>query len=352
MTATAKNRDGARVAPPTLGVFGRHAPDYASVGLRPFPVHTRDKRPAVRNWRDPSDRAVSAWAKRFANADGLGVNMGLQSGVTEIDVDAVGAPMLALATESFGETPIVIQTASGKSKLWYRHNGESRRIRPFGADVPIDVLGNGYTIAPPSHREDLGASYRFLQGGLEDLKHLPPIRPNALGDLDPATVLHGARNVSLWRWCMMEARRCDDAEALIDAAETWAAAMPDRLPLSEVRAAALSAWGYETKGRNFLGLKRPQVTWEDQMQDQLADAPDAFFLLAMFRRWHSSRPSFAIAPSAMSEAHNPPWHRTRIAKARDVLLERGALVEISPPVRGRAPGRYRLAVSHGGEGVL
>ena len=76
--------------------------------------------------------------------------------------------------------------------------------------------------------------------------------------------------------------------------------------------------------------------------DELIDQPDAFTLLLMFKRWHSHRPTFAIAPRAMSEAGSPPWPRRRIAIARDVLVERGFIVEVAPPRRGISAGHYRL----------
>lgn len=341
---------GAANAPAT-GVYGRHAPIFRDAGLPSFPVDMRHKRPAVRNWQRPSPGAVNSWLGKHGDADGLGVLMGVSTGITEIDVDVVGPASLAAAVERFGESPVVIETASGKSKLWYRHAGEGRNIRPIKG-LDIDILGAGFTVAPPSRREDLGSAYRFVQGGLEDLARLPKLRPGSLETHQASSVAVGYRNSSLWRWAMTEARRCDDVEALMDAAETWAAAMPAPLSLAEIRKAVASAWRYETSGRNFLGLKRPAISTEDKMQDELADAPEAFFLLSMFRRFHRNRGTFSIAPRAMSEAGSPPWHYTRIANARDVLLERGALLEVRKPVRGHRSGLYRLAAYQGGEGVL
>ncbi|MEY8838860.1 hypothetical protein AB9K41_07490, partial [Cribrihabitans sp. XS_ASV171] len=82
----------------------------------------------------------------------------------------------------------------------------------------------------------------------------------------------------------------------------------------------------------------------DRMMDALLDEPDAFVLLQYFQRWHSNRPFFAIAPRAMSEAKSPPWSRQRIAKARDVLLVRGFLEELTAPDKQRRKtGFYKLA---------
>ena len=335
----------AELAGGPMGLYALHAPEYIDAGVTVFPVNTREKRPAVRGWQKATLCHSRAWAHdQLGNSDGLGVLMGRPSGITEIDVDAVGEAWISAAVERFGETPIIIRTASGKGKLWYRHNGEGRSIRPLPGQ-PIDVLGRGFTIAPPSRREDLGAAYTFISGSVADVAKLPTIRPEALvGSIRAAEgVQTGGRNDSLWRWCMAAARHCDDVEALIDAAEAWASAYPDPLPRAEVERCARSAMRYETTGRNFLGRKRPQLTGGDVVMDNLIDQPDAFALYHLLQRWHRNGSTFAIAPAAMSAADNPPWHRTRITRARDVLLERGYIKELKAPIRGRRAGRYQFA---------
>lgn len=329
------------------GIFGQHAATYADAGLPAFPVDARNKRPSVRGWQNASPRRARTWASipKLGEADGLGIVMGKPSGLTEIDVDGVGEAWLALAVERFGETPVVIRTASGKAKLWYRHNGEGRHIRPFQGQ-PIDVLGNGFTIAPPSWREDLAASYAFRSGNLDDIANLPKLRAEALdiaGGRAARRVLSGERNQSLWRYCMAQARYCDCLDDLIDVAQTWAGAFPEPLGASEIDGCARSAWKYQTTGRNYLGVHKPQVTDGDRIMDDLIDQPAAFTLFQMFQRWHSRRPTFAIAPRAMSEAGSPPWSRHRIERARDVLLERGFIEEVAAPdARRRKTGLYRL----------
>lgn len=336
-----------------MGIYSQHASTYADAGLPAFPVDARGKKPAVKGWQDATPRRTRGWARqpRLATCDGLGIVMGKPSGITEVDVDAVGDAWIGQAVERFGETPIIIRTASSKAKLWYRHNGEGRMIRPFDGQ-PIDILGGGFTIAPPSLRADLGASYAFQAGGLIDLDRLPTIRAWALtGDFPsdksvtraPEAIQIGSRNNALWQHCMTQARFCDDVEALIDVAVTWGSAFPEPLSPREAEQCARSAWGYQVRARNFLGLKKPQINAGDMLMDDLAAQPDAHYLLLMFLRWHRNRPSFAIAPTAMSEAGTPPWPRRKIEKARDALLERGYLIEVSAPQRGVKAGHYRLS---------
>lgn len=329
-----------------MGIYDRHMPAYADAGLPVFPVNTRAKRPAVRGWQNADPRRARGWAKtpRLADCDGIGIVMGRPSGITEIDVDAAGEAWLSLALDRFGQTPVVIRTASGKGKLWYRHNGEPRRT-PLIKGIPIDLLGDGFSVAPPSWREDLAANYTFIRGGLDDLACLPIIPAHALSDgfsRAAEGVLMGERNSSLWRYCMTQARACDDVEALIDVAVTWSDAFPDPLGHPEAERCARSAWQYQITGRNYLGLKKPQLNEGDRIMDALIDEPEAFTLYQMFRRWHSNRPMFAISPRAMSAAGSPPWHFSRIARARDVLVDRGAIVELVAPAQGKHPGQYRF----------
>jgi hypothetical protein len=332
-----------------MGIYAHHVAGFADAGLPVFPANTRDKKPFVKGWQNATPLMALRWATvpKLGAADGVGVVMGKASGIVEVDVDAAGDAWVQAALERFGDTPVIIRTASGKAKLWYRHAGEGRHIRPFDG-LPVDILGGGFTIAPPSWRDDLGAAYAFCVGGIGDVGNLPTIRADAFSSESgafkraPAAVLRGERNNALFRHCMGQARFCDDVEALIDVAVTWSAAFPDRLNPAEAEQCARSAWQYESKGSNFLGLKKPQLDEADKMIDRLIDQPEALTLLLMFQRWHRNRTTFAVAPRAMSAAGSPPWHFSRIVRARNILLERGILEEVSAPAQGKRAGEYRL----------
>jgi len=64
-------------------------------------------------------------------------------------VDTPDERVLADALGRHGPTPLVIRSGSGNWQAWYRNGGEPRRVRPW-ADKPIDILGDGFTVAPPS----------------------------------------------------------------------------------------------------------------------------------------------------------------------------------------------------------
>src|SRR6185312_7665961 len=123
----------------------------------------------------------------------------------------------------------IVRSGSGNYQAWYRWSGEQRRVRPF-SEYPIDILGGGVVIAPPSR--GIKANYEFIQGNLDHLPHLQPliglpdkVRPPALDcTVDPKkhdpAVTQGRRNNMLWRDCMSAAPSCDDLDQLLDFART------------------------------------------------------------------------------------------------------------------------------------
>ena len=95
-----------------------------------------------------------------------------------MDVDTDSEKVVTDALAFYGPSPLVARTPSGGHHVYYRHNGcQRRRIRdPYWRErgAPVDVLGNGMVVAPPS-RSPAGR-YIFVQGGLDDLLRLPVLR--------------------------------------------------------------------------------------------------------------------------------------------------------------------------------
>src|SRR5262249_51689002 len=109
-------------------------------------------------------------AGKFGHAPAIGFMCGKRNGITVLDVDTTDERVLADAVNRHGQTPVVVRTGSGHPQVWYRHNSERRRIRP-DRNVPIDILGAGFVVAPPS--QSAKGSYEFISGGLDDLDRLP-----------------------------------------------------------------------------------------------------------------------------------------------------------------------------------
>jgi hypothetical protein len=224
------------------GVFAEWQPVYAAHGIPTFPV-TAEKRPATKGYLRTGIRASTLLAQKFAQADALGFACGPRSKLALVDVDSKDERVLAAALSTYGDTPVISRTPSGYH-AWYRHNGERRSIRPLH-DAPLDVLGGGYAVVPPSRVAKGG--YDFIQGGLDDLNRLPIMRPppapaRAAGTSETPAIHLGHRNSALWKHCMRQAHHCDDFDALLDVAHTFNENCLPPLEEAEVVKTAKSAW--------------------------------------------------------------------------------------------------------------
>src|SRR5262245_54028964 len=83
------------------------------------------------------------------------------------------------ATDEVHAALLVFLRGCREYQLYYRHSGEPRLVRAWGDDVPIDLLGGGFVVAPPSISLN-GGSYQFIRGGLSDIRNVPPMRGVAI----------------------------------------------------------------------------------------------------------------------------------------------------------------------------
>jgi hypothetical protein len=114
--------------------------------------------------------------------------------------------------------------------------------------LPIDILGGGYTVAPPSRGRK--SPYEIISGSLDDLDRLPRLQ-NFSAPKNGDAVGAGRRNESLWQYCMKNARACDDFNALLDVAETFnEQTLVPPLGADEVVKTARSAWCITERGEN------------------------------------------------------------------------------------------------------
>jgi bifunctional DNA primase/polymerase-like protein/primase-like protein len=239
-----------------VNLFGRWQSDYAAHGVATFPVDA-NKRPMVSRYNRFGLVGSGQIASKFANAPAIGFMCGRRNGITSLDCDSKDERVLADALSRHGQTPVVARTGSGHFQAWYRHNGERRRIRP-DRNVPIDILGAGFVVAPPS--QSAKGRYEFISGSLDDLDRLPAMQNVPVEAWDNsrlvAEVKQGQRNDKLFSACLEAARHCDDFDALCDVAQTRNSEFLPPLEEGEVMRTAASAWTYETEGRNYVGGMR------------------------------------------------------------------------------------------------
>jgi hypothetical protein len=211
-------------------------------------------------------------------------------------------------------------------------------VRPW-PEKPIDVLGDGFAVAPPSRA--FRGSYTIIQGTLDDLHHLPAMRglaaPANENQASTGLIRQGGRNEALRNHYMRQAPACDTFDDLLDVAMTFAGEMLDRTdghPFTdaEIIKAAQWAWDKTEAGENWLRVGR-RVTLNYAVVDALAaSAPHAYALLAMLKRYHSGRAQFILAKAT---AERLDWSLVQFKKARDHLVERKLIRCIHPGGKGR-----------------
>ena len=300
-------------------------PQYAAHGIATFPVGP-GKKPLVSHYARFGLRASAKIAQKFSAATAIGFLLGKRSRLTVLDIDSPKDRDLADALDRHGPTPIIVRSGSGNFQGWYRWNGEQRLIRSE-PDKPIDILGGGFVVAPPSHGTK--SNYQFIEGGLDDLDRLPVLYglPPGIRREDPATSaaiapsITEGRNNTLFSHCMRAAHHCDDFDVVLDVARTRNAEFCTPLEDDEVVKVATSAWGYAERGENRFG--RPGVFFDAEEANRLIGSDqDVFVLLAYLRANNRPDRMFMIANGT---ADKLGWPRKRLAAARNRLG--GAYVE-------------------------
>jgi hypothetical protein len=142
-----------------MSCFGDWQRRYAEHGIVSVPmvITGRDKKPAINHWHRVGRRGSAALGRKFAASEAFAAVCGKASGISILDIDSNDPGFVREAQKVFGESPILWRTASGNDAAPYRHNGEGRRIRPI-SDLPVDIIGQGLAVVPPSRGGLLGLS--------------------------------------------------------------------------------------------------------------------------------------------------------------------------------------------------
>ena len=327
-----------------MGIFADWQPRYAERGIASFPVVVDEgvKRPAVRGYEKVGPDMSRQLAFRFPDHDALGFMCGRRNGISVLDVDTSDERVLADALARHGATPFVVRSGSGNYQAWYRHGGEQRQIRPWGKELPIDVLGGGYVVAPPSR----GARGPNIQGDLDDLTRLPRIgglaRPDTIISYDgaPRRDVGGdcKRNVSLWRACMRRAPKCGTFDDLLDFARSHNQEFRPPLDDAEVVKTANSAWGYTERGENWFGREQEARIDRDTVKKLVGD-PDAALLLMTIKLHHEGAEEFVLAKAMAGGlgicVQRFLGARSRIEKMGLIrCIRRGGKGKNTPPIFG------------------
>lgn len=335
----------------SCGLFATWQPIYAAHNIATVPC-SPDKRPLVKNPQRFGALASGGIAHKFPTANALGFYAGAKNGITVLDIDTTDERALADALIRHGDTPFITRTASGKFHALYRHNGERRRIRPW-QELPIDVLGGGLCILPPSVASK--GSYQIIAGGLDDLDGLPIMgglaaefygekasAPNGSVASDGVTI--GRRNKALFDHCMRQAHHCDDLHAVLEIARRFNMQNCNPpLPDDEVMQVAQNAWRYTASGQNHYGTRWVRLSQQEAV-GLACDDHDQLILLTFLRAKNGPEAEFMVANGLEATLGLP---RKRLSAARQRLIELGYIKRVRK-ASFHTPGLFRWAASPGG----
>ncbi|QIK78644.1 hypothetical protein G7077_06785 [Sphingomonas piscis] len=325
------------------GTFSEWQPRYAEHTIATFPV--KEKRPAVKNYLKLGLLYSSQLAIKFPEAESFGFAC-RHNRITVLDVDCSDERLLADAMDEFGTSPFVVRSGSGNFQVWYRHGGERRKVRP-DPSRPIDILGDGFVVAPPSRGTK--GYYSIIEGCLDDLARLPRMRHSTVARCDPAAVCAaglvgaGQRNDQLWTACMKRASSCGSFDELLEIGmHLNQAEFYEPLPADEVLKVVASAWQKECTGENWFG-RGARVVWATEDIDTLLrNDPDAFILLTILKRHHWGPRKFVIANAMADTMPGGGWSRKRFAATRHRLERMGVIQEHRPASRQHGPALYQF----------
>jgi hypothetical protein len=195
--------------------------------------------------------------------------------------------------------------------------------------MPIDILGGGYVVAPPS--KGARSDYPIIEGSLDDLRNLPPLQ-HFTTQHSAEAISEGKRNDALWRHCMQQSRACDDFLSLLDVAETFnAQSLKPPLSSEEVVKTARSAWQKTEDGKNHFGQIGAFVTLAET-QTMVGDPP-LLALLVWLKGQNGPTSQFLIADGL---AGLLGWSLPRLRRCRKALQHAGLIRLVRPPARGCA----------------
>jgi hypothetical protein len=324
----------------TMAAFTAAAESWAAAGIVPLPIAPDGKRPMVKQ-PDSFGRssALALAAKpRFAHAN-LGFMCGSHNRLTVVDIDSPADAELQHALETYGESPVIVSTPSGGHHVYYAHNDEPRKVR-LDDRHPIDMLGGGLCVAPPSVRSS-GASYAWLRGSLADIANgnLPKIRSAVQKTRDierlpvGTSVPIGQRNAELFRYCRQIVGYCDDLDALIDAARTWSdGKCAEPLPEAEIVRTANSVFKFQGGRKQVM-----QHIVESPLYQQLIANVEVWALFSYLATENGPNSQFMVA-DGLGPARG--WPRRFVPERRKALLDMGAIKCVRHPRKG-VPALYR-----------
>jgi hypothetical protein len=280
---------------------------------------------------------------KWGDAEGLACMAGSRNKLTVIDIDARGTEgerLLADVQRDVGEARFIVRTGSGGFHAYYRHGGEGRKIR-LDPRRPIDLLGGGQVVLPPSRGSK--AKYEIIRGTLDDLTALthirritaaPLIAPRDADDESAFADLraNSGRNNALFDTLRREARSLpQNLDGFIARARELNQLFGEPMIDSRVINTAKSIFRYVERGELRTGehgawFKKSQVK-------SLARDPYLLALIAWLKAENGPDAKFWIA-NGLAGAHLE-WPIDQLREARQRAIELGWIEMVARSAKGR-----------------
>ena len=327
------NTSNAAAPQPSDGAFVALQRAYAAHRIATYPL-TQEKTPAISGYDRVGIAGSHQLAMKFPEATAAGFVAGRRNRLTVIDIDSTDERLAQEIQARFGTTPFQVRTPSGGCHLYYRHQGEDRRIRPL---PDVDILGAGNVVAALSAVPK--GRYQLERGSLDDLANLPPMRQEASRAVANDCVPHGTRDDWLFRRLLREVKHVDDFDGLLDVARTLNMQCEPEMTDAQVVRKAVQAWKYETSGNNWVGRKARASTDREEILAWRHD-PGAAMLLSLLRVSHP-QPDDRFAIDQTKTAALLQWSREMLRARIKALTTAGRLARVH---YGRGKGDPHLYV--------
>jgi len=344
-----------------LGALARELHAAHAAGLVIVPTRADDaKHPAWTKWAQRKRQARLSTLERFV-ARSPGANWGYVPGASDlVVVDVDERDLLDQALDTFGPTPVHVETGEKGWQLPYRFEGgiPSRDLR-YVAGLPIEIKSQRTLVVGwGSIHPKTGRQYRIAQGTPEDFARLPTFNVAALERLighsateaeeprAPTSNLEGERNFRTFAHLrgIGAAGVFASLDDVLAEGHNYNTNRNDP-PLGddEVVKICRSVWKYveagtckaPKKARSYAAPTKTEFATLRELDIAEFDFADALTLLVELKGAHGLRArsgeTFAIAAKAMAQAEViPGWtDRKRYMGATKALRSVGLIAQTS-----------------------
>ena len=269
------------------------------------------------------------------NSDMYGIRC---DGIVVVDCDTSNVETITLVEKRFGKSFYQVKTPRG-IHFYYRvgKHKPPPSIRQSGISIDFKTGNNAYVVAPYSERPD-GGIYQMIRTPLGPISDLPVFKDNYVSTdqsspSSPVQIRVGTRTNILWKWARELVETVDSEAELFKELRAHADyQFEDAQNFHDREIKKCVKWTWNKRLENSLwGGKHSAVTITSKEANTLLplkNGSDALVLLWLLKHNFDRTPPkpFPVAGAGMARSGIlPNWSKSRIYRARSVLLKCGFL---------------------------